>query len=637
MIVARSAKAGVLNQLATILRFGVVGDLSDSQLLERYLTGCDGAEQAAFAALVERHGPMVLSVCRHVLRNRHDADDAFQATFLVLARKAGSVRNGESLASWLHGIALRAAVRAKGDEARRRLHEQRCATLKQEERGDNAVASQLLAELHEEIARLPARYREPVVLCYLQGLSSEQAAGRIGCPIGTVWSRLSTARARLRGGLLKRGVALPTALLAGLLARPVSAAMPRALLDAAVHASMAFVGRRATEAAMGSQMAITLAREVLCAMVISKWKTLGGAALACALALGGAHTLSLGQTPALPAPETAAPFAGVLESQPASGVARLVQQLKRHPAEPKAAPDRLALYLMDLASGEVTLIADQPAPGLTRCGSACWSHDGRRILYDATPGTDWRLTRLESIELGAGRPTVRDLGAGNCPSLSPADDQIFFLSNADGVENGVWLMRADGSERRRVAGYGKPMWSPDGRQLMIMNNTTPPHQVTLMDVNSGTSAALQLPGHQFYAYPSWADEHLIIAAIGASQGDTIALIDVSDPPQPKVKRVLWRRANGPDVEPSYPIYSAATGLCVFVGKGPQGQALCSVQHREAARAKPIGPREGDHPWIGDLAYSPDGRYLLYSATDPCAVNAAPQGALTDSGISGVKE
>jgi hypothetical protein len=95
---------------------------------------------------------------------------------------------------------------------------------------------------------------------------------------------------------------------------------------------------------------------------------------------------------------------------------------------------------MELRNGEVALIADQPTPGLTQCASAIWSHDGRRILFDATPGTRWNLTRLKSIELGEGRPHLTDLGFGNCPSLSPSDDQIAFLSNADGGQNGLWLM-----------------------------------------------------------------------------------------------------------------------------------------------------------------------------------------------------
>jgi Flp pilus assembly protein CpaB len=129
------------------------------------------------------------------------------------------------------------------------------------------------------------------------------------------------------------------------------------------------------------------------------------------------------------------------------------QAVQPRPEPERSAPDRFAIYLMDVASGEATLVADQPAPGLLRCGSPVWSHDGRRILFDATPGANFRLSRLESIDLGQGRPTVTDFGAGNCPTFSPADDRIAFLSNADGVQNGVWLMKADGSGRRPLGGY----------------------------------------------------------------------------------------------------------------------------------------------------------------------------------------
>ena len=282
------ANADVLTQLGTIFRFGVVGDLSDGQLLQRFLTGHDGAEQAAFSALMERHGPMVLNVCRQVLGNPHDAQDAFQATFLVMARKAGSVRHAESLASWLHGIAFRVAVRAKADEARRKMHERRCAIMNATLREAKAVDFEPCPQLHEEIARLPQRYREPVVLCYLEGLTSEQAAMRINCPPGTVWSRLSRARELLRGRLVRRGVALPAGMLVAGLAPPVSAALPRSLLEATVRASLGFAGRWATEAALASAPAITLAKGVLYTMTVSKLKTLGAAALACVLALGGA-------------------------------------------------------------------------------------------------------------------------------------------------------------------------------------------------------------------------------------------------------------------------------------------------------------------------------------------------------------
>jgi len=286
-----SLGADVLNQLNTLFSFGVAGDLSDGQLFQRFLTGRDGADQAAFAALVERHGPMVLRVCRQVLRDSHDAQDAFQATFLVLARKAASVRSVDSVASRLHGVALRVAMRARADAARRRVYERRSAAMKAAEPEREVGQPESWTELHEEIPRLPERYREPVVLCYLEGLTTEAAALRIGCPKGTVLSRLSRAREQLRGRLDRRGLALPAALLITGLKPQASSALPAILLDATVRASLGFAGRPVTEAASASATATTLARGVLYAMTISKLQILSAAALACAFALGGVQSI----------------------------------------------------------------------------------------------------------------------------------------------------------------------------------------------------------------------------------------------------------------------------------------------------------------------------------------------------------
>ena len=162
-------------------------------------------DETAFAALVERHGPMVLRVCRSRLGDRHDAEDAFQATFLVLAQKAPSIRTSEAVAGWLLGVACRVSAKARSAARRRMLAEKKI-----EPRPD-AIAEetrlQPWAELYEELERLPEKYRLVLVLCHMEGLTYEQAAMRLGCPIRTVQSRLIRGRERLRGRLVRRGLA----------------------------------------------------------------------------------------------------------------------------------------------------------------------------------------------------------------------------------------------------------------------------------------------------------------------------------------------------------------------------------------------------------------------------------------------
>ena len=180
---------------------------------DRCRTGCcwngssagrgDGDSASAFAALVERHGPMVLGVCRDVLHDFHDAEDAAQATFLVLARNAGSIRWAESVGSWLFGVALRVAARSKADVARRRAIERRAGEMSSRHAGNGPV--DLVADLLHELGTLPERYRAPIVLCHLEGFSNEQAAGQLGLPVRTVQRRLSQGRERLRARLVRRG------------------------------------------------------------------------------------------------------------------------------------------------------------------------------------------------------------------------------------------------------------------------------------------------------------------------------------------------------------------------------------------------------------------------------------------------
>ena len=187
--------------LASLFQEGTLSGLTDGQLLERFLSRRGDGGEAAFTALVERHGPMVYRVCRDVLGNSEDAEDAFQATFLVLVRSARTIRKRESVQSWLFGVARRVANRSRLNAARRRKRDLDAAgrmRLVHEER----QLDELRAVLDDELARLPEKYREPVLLCDMEGLSYDEAARRMGCPPGTVGVRLMRARQRLEGRLV---------------------------------------------------------------------------------------------------------------------------------------------------------------------------------------------------------------------------------------------------------------------------------------------------------------------------------------------------------------------------------------------------------------------------------------------------
>ncbi len=217
-----------MQDLRTLFDLGIVSGLSDSQLIDRFLTRGDEAAGRAFAMLVERHGPMVLRVCGNILSDPHDVEDAFQATFLILLRKAGTIRDRASCASWLHGVALRAAAGIRTADARRRSHERRAARgVNEVSAGDGAGSpDELRGVIDQELGRLRAQYRSPLVLCYLEGLSCEEAACRLGWPVGTVKSRLARGRGRLRDRLVRRGL-VPTAAIG--LPAPSRATVPPAL------------------------------------------------------------------------------------------------------------------------------------------------------------------------------------------------------------------------------------------------------------------------------------------------------------------------------------------------------------------------------------------------------------------------
>ncbi len=275
-----------LERLNTLFDVGAVGGLPDSQLIEMLTTRRDQAADAAFAVLADRHGPMVRRVCRAVLRDPHDADDAFQATFLVLVRKARGLWVRESVGPWLHQVAHRTASCARAARDRRRRHERLAGLALAELRG-GAIVDDLGEVLHAEVGRLPERYRAAVMLCLLEGLSPEQAARHLGCPVGTVHSRLARGRERLRCRLTRRGLAPAIVGSASMLTEPSS--VPAALVSA--------TGRAATRLAAGEKLTgivsasvVALTRDTLRTEMATNLILTAGAALALGVALtaGGA-------------------------------------------------------------------------------------------------------------------------------------------------------------------------------------------------------------------------------------------------------------------------------------------------------------------------------------------------------------
>jgi RNA polymerase sigma factor (sigma-70 family) len=259
-------------------------DRGDGELLARYRTLRD---QDAFGSLVRRHGPMVLGVCRRVLRDSHAADDAFQATFLVLAKRAGAVHPPDRLAPWLYGVAYRTALKARGRAVRRQQVEREYAAeannrppTAPESAAGGASAAELLPVIDEQLNALPEKYRTPLVLCALRGLNKAEAAEKLGLPEGTVSSRLARAREMLRDRLTRRGVVVPLAALGTLLsAEALRAAVPPTL---AVSATTG-----ATGAAVVPATVLTLSTEVLRSMTLFKLKALCAVAVCVSLAAGG--------------------------------------------------------------------------------------------------------------------------------------------------------------------------------------------------------------------------------------------------------------------------------------------------------------------------------------------------------------
>jgi RNA polymerase sigma factor (sigma-70 family) len=287
---------GVLRHLQGLRDAQAVTEAPDAELLEWFARA---NEEAPFTALVRRHGPMVWGVARRVLPHIHDAEDVFQATFLLLARKAASVRKAGSVGSFLHGVAHRLALKLRLQQARRQARERRAADMRQTRPGGETSLSEVQAALDAALAKLPEKYRAALVLCYLEGKTQEEAARHLGCPLATLRTRVARGRKLLRDRLAKGGLTLSAAGLAALLiAGAAPAAPPAALARVAARAAVPFAAGQPA-AALCSAQAAGLVAGGLRMMFLTKAKTATALLLAAGLVAGAAalmqHLTAAGQ------------------------------------------------------------------------------------------------------------------------------------------------------------------------------------------------------------------------------------------------------------------------------------------------------------------------------------------------------
>jgi RNA polymerase sigma factor (sigma-70 family) len=397
-------------------------DASDRQLLEQFATR---KEERAFATLLSRHGPMVFGLCRRVLGHEPDAEDAFQATFLVLAHKAGSIRRRDSVASWLYGVAYRLASRLRARIAAQREKQRMWAdSIRGQQLSTDLLSAVIWRELRpvldEELNRLPEKYRAPLLLCYLEGKTHEEAARALGWSRGSMSRRMEKARDLLRSRLSRRGVTLSTGLLFGVIGHHVaSAAAPAPVTASTLKAALMITAGRAAVAGLISTQVALLTEGVLKAMFVTKMKVAAAALLAVGLVGAGAGVFGqragsgntgdqavaqLGQEK--PEPKPAKP-AGEEKAEP--------------PAKPQAgeAPPEPAAVIIPQPKGEEDPFPPKPMPGFkSRPQALRWLLDQPtdKLKGGIDPGTPLRdalqlIGEIHGVTIRANEPAF-DLAAG---------------------------------------------------------------------------------------------------------------------------------------------------------------------------------------------------------------------------------
>jgi RNA polymerase sigma factor (sigma-70 family) len=592
------------------------GELPDRELVRRF---ADRRDEAAFAALVGRHGGMVLGVCRRVLGNEADAEDVFQATFLVLSRKAATLANKDAVGPWLFGVAHRLALKAR-QQARRPPREGRSPAQPSGDPLDELTVREAQAVLDEELSRLPERERGPLVLCYLEGMTQDEAARRLGCPLGTLKSRLVRGRAALHKQLARRGLSLAAVASTLLLAGKSAAAAPIQLQAATVKAAAAFAAGSPAVGAIGPK-AVALAEAVLRPAL---WGKLSIAVVVLGLIGGGIGVGPAAREVPRPGPSAARPAAQepVADRVEVGAAAPLPRDNK--------APQTIAKWRhhADLAAHEKAARALAFSPDGGRLASG--GDDGRVRVWDVIGATElWALRGqsacpVRAVAFGSGGDVLaagNDDGAVYTWDLGgkarPTADVVFERAGRE--VHAVWV----GADRGAVARAwcdGCVEWhggSPGGpRSLPGQGGKV--HGMALC--REGRTAAWAMhdgsvklwdlarrePRGHFRVHSS-----RVCCLAFSPEGDTAASADQSGTLK------VWDTTTGREQATARGPHGPVRALALASG----GKLLASggddrtVRVWDAKTGKELAALEGHQGRIHSVAFSPDGRFLASASSD----------------------
>ena len=512
---------------------------TDHELLQRFVAR---SEEAAFATLVQRHAAMVLGLCRSILRNHHDAEDIFQAVFLVLARKAASIRKGDSVGSWLYAVAYRLAYKARVRADKQHRYEQRAAMPAEQTPMDDVTRGELRDVLHEEVSRLPEKYRAAVVLCYWEGRTHEQAGQQLGCARSTIKDRLEKAREMLRTRLARRGLALSAAWLAASLSEGTSAAVSLELAQTTVRGALLFsLGR--LPGGVVSASAIANAQEILKGMMMSKFKYGLALVLTIGVVGGSAGLAALYETPApenepeasatAPAPKNERQASAMEEPLPAGAVARLGTLRFRHAdsiTHIGIGPDGSSIisaagdtvYVWDLATGkERRRFQHKHSVNQTPVTSFACSRDGKLLASGCQDGTIhfWDAATGQGHRLFMAHPGKAPDWKGPPGAFvigfTPDNRQIVSM----GKDNVIRLWNVESSEQFREFGRFSAVagasLSPNGKTLAGVVMSDKMWELRLWEVATGRELQRRpQPGKQILSPEFSPDGKLLAIAVG---------------------------------------------------------------------------------------------------------------------------